>query len=74
MFKTSFGFRFLALICVATLLSCGGNGGEFPGGPQPPIPTLRSTADAHGIKVGAAADSGFLNETKYSSILGSEFS
>jgi len=74
MFKSSFVFRCVALLCVATLPSCGGNGGGFSGGPQLPVPTLRSVADTHGIKVGAAADSSFLNETRYSSILGSEFS
>lgn len=76
MFRISCVFRLLALVCLATLLSCGGtgNGGGVSGGPPPVIPTLRSAADPHDIKVGAAADSGFLSDSRYSSILGSEFS
>src|ERR1051325_126505 len=76
MSRISFAVRLLALFCVATLLSCGGtgNGGGFSGGPAPVIPTLRTTADPHDIKVGAAPDSVFLSDSRYSSILGSEFS
>jgi endo-1,4-beta-xylanase len=35
---------------------------------------LSQAAAPHGIKIGTAADSGFLSETQYSTILGSEFS
>jgi len=65
----------MALLFAATMLSCGGgNGGGFSGGPPPTVPTLRSNAAMHNIKVGAAADSAFLSESQYSSILGNEFS
>lgn len=67
--------KLLALMFLATLLSCGGGpGGGFTGGGPTPIPTLRSTAATHGIKIGTAADPEFLNESSYSAILGTEFS
>lgn len=75
MIKTSRLSRWLALLAVATTLSCGGgNGGGFTGGPPPVVPTLRSNAALHNIKVGSAADSGFLSESQYASVLGSEYS
>jgi endo-1,4-beta-xylanase len=67
----------LLLACglTAALLSCGGGGTSTnPGGSSAPPPTLRSSAAPHNIKVGAAADSPFLSESQYSTILGSEFS
>jgi endo-1,4-beta-xylanase len=68
-------YRWTAMLAAATLLSCGGGpGGGFNSGPPPTIPTLRSTAAPHDIKVGTAADSAFLSESQYSTILGNEFS
>jgi endo-1,4-beta-xylanase len=75
MIKTCHAFRWMALLIAATMLSCGGgNGGGFSGGPPAAVPTLRSNAAMHNIKVGAAADSAFLSESQYPSILGNEFS
>jgi len=67
--------RLVALLFLATLLSCGGRGGGFGSDSPPTItPTLRDAAAAKNIKIGAAADSAFLSESSYSTILGSEFS
>jgi endo-1,4-beta-xylanase len=60
-------------LMAAGLVSCGG-GGNGPGAGPPQPPTLRQAAAAHGVIVGAAADSAFLSESAYASILGSEFS
>jgi endo-1,4-beta-xylanase len=54
------------------LPSCGGGSGSRS--TSPPPPTLGSAAAAHGIKIGTAADSAFLSESQYSTVLGSEFS
>jgi len=67
--------RLVVLLFLATLLSCGGRGGGFGSDSPPTItPTLRDAAAAKNIKIGAAADSAFLSESSYSTILGSEFS
>ncbi|HSS96123.1 MAG TPA: endo-1,4-beta-xylanase, partial [Terriglobales bacterium] len=75
MIKTPHLLLWLVLLLAASMISCGGgNGGGFSSNPSPTVPTLRSNAAIHNITVGAAADSGFLSESQYAAILGSEFS
>ena len=60
---------------LACLEACGGGsmGSTTPVTPPPPT-TLRQVGSAHGITIGAAADSQYLSESSYATILGTEFS
>src|SRR6185437_14773964 len=65
---------------MSLLAGCGGGstggGGTTGGGnnnPPPSTATLAQNAAKHSLKVGAAADSPYLSDTSYASILGSEF-
>ncbi len=60
-----------AFLLLACMLACGGGSSPTT---TPPPPTLRQVAAAHNIKVGAAADSPYLSDSNYATILGSEFS
>ena len=55
------------------MIACGGGSTTTTTTTTPP-PTLRQVAAAHNIKVGAAADSPYLSDSKYATILGFEFS
>ena len=73
------GRRFAGLLGVgllAGLVACGGGsmGSTTPVTPPPATTTLRQVASAHGITIGAAADSQYLSESSYATILGTEFS
>ncbi len=61
-----------AFLLLASMFACGG-GSSNTTTPAPP-PTLRQVVAAHNIKVGAAADSPYLSDSNYATILGSEFS
>lgn len=68
------------LLLTFLLTGCGGDGSSISSPPPsnpttpPSTTTLRQLAAPHNILIGAAADSPFLSETSYASILGSEFS
>ena len=65
-----------ALLVIGGLSACGGGGytNNNNNNNPPPPPKLGQEAAAHHIRVGAAADSFYLGDANYSSILGSEFS
>lgn len=56
---------------LALMLACGGGSNTTT---TPPPQTLRQVAAAHKINVGAAADSRYLTDSNYATILGSEYS
>jgi len=58
------------LLCL--MIGCGGGNSAVT--PPPPTVTLAQAAAHHNIKVGAAADSPYLSDSNYATILGSEFS
>ncbi len=60
--------RFAAFLLLSLILACGAGTSASPKAPT------RQTAAAHNIRIGAAADSIYLNDSNYSAILGSEFS
>ncbi len=62
-----------ALLVIGGLTACGGGSSSTTTTNPPPPPKLGQAAAAHHIKVGAAADSFYLSDASYSSILGSEF-
>src|SRR6266480_7018090 len=58
------------LLCM--MIACGGGSSTVT--TPPSTLTLAQAAAHHNIKIGAAADSPYLSDASYSSILGSEFS
>ncbi len=66
----------LAVICVVAT-ACGGRGSPTAATPLPPSPpttdTLRAAAQANGRRIGAAVQSGLLNEARYGGTVGREF-
>jgi len=76
---THFSSRILfsiGLSLIAVLTACGGGGYGGGGGnnnPPPNTATLAQNAAKHNLRVGAAADSPYLSDSSYASILGSEF-
>ncbi len=66
---------FSAISFLTLLTACGGgvSTNSNNNNPPPPPPKLGQAAAAHHIKVGAAADSFYLPDASYSSVLGSEF-
>jgi len=69
------GLRCAALIAfLACMLACGGGSNTTVNTPPPTPQTLRQAATAHGINVGAAADSQYLSDSGYATVLGSEYS
>jgi len=63
---------FTASLLLALMIGCGG--GSSTVDPPPSTLTLGQAAAHHNIKVGAAADSPYLTDNSYATILGSEFS
>jgi GH35 family endo-1,4-beta-xylanase len=63
---------FTASLLLALMIGCGGGSSVID--PPPPTLTLGQAAAHHNIKVGAAADSPYLTDNSYATILGSEFS
>jgi endo-1,4-beta-xylanase len=62
-------------LLLLTLAACGGGTyGSTSTTTPPSAATLRQAALPHGITIGTAADSPYLSDTSYSTILGSEFS
>jgi endo-1,4-beta-xylanase len=69
----------VALLATVLIAGCGGGGTSTPPtSPSPPggsqTPTLRQLATPHDVLIGTAADSPYLADTNYSTILGTEFS
>ena len=62
---------FTASLLLALMIGC--SGGSSTVDPPPPTLTLGQAAAHHNIKVGAAADSPYLTDNSYATILGSEF-
>ena len=67
------GASIAALLGVVSLHGCGSSSGSSATTP-PVSSTLRQVAAPHNIYIGAAADSGYLSETNYATVLGAEFS
>ena len=67
-------YSFAAFALLACMYACGGGSNSGQTNPPPPSLTLAQAAAHHSIKVGAAADSPFLSDASYATILGSEFS
>ena len=69
---------FALLFSAIFLYGCGGGGSDSTTTTNPiqtpTTTTLRQVAAPHSINIGTAADSGFLSDTNYSTILGTEFS
>ncbi len=74
------GRRSAGLLAVGLLVGMAGCGGGYGGSttttttPPPSSTTLREVGTARGITIGTAADSQFLSESSYATILGTEFS
>lgn len=62
-----------AALLLCTTPACGG-GATLSAPPPNPATTLRQAGDAKGIKIGAAAQSGYLTEDTYPTVLANEFS
>ena len=67
-------YSFAAFALLACMYACGGGTNTSQSNPPPPSLTLAQAAAHHSIKVGAAADSPYLSDASYATILSSEFS
>jgi len=67
-------YSFAAFALLTCMYACGAGSNTSQSNLPPPSLTLAQAAAHHSIKVGAAADSPFLSDASYATILGSEFS